>query len=602
LSTPDVTTKSSGAPEPNGDAYLWGKKRIDRAMKTHGARCERYKRREDAWLAARKRAGDEPKVRFAYERMDVLMSYITAERPVGKVAPLKPGDKCEAAAKLMDKAFGYWRRKDQRDSKQFTWMLTALVYGVSPAKSVWAYDRTEETYRSPVNDPVTGEPTGFETKTRNITVTDQPSMVLVNPYDFAWDPAAVTLEDADFVCYWAYPTLAELKQGEKEGRYYNTKMVNEITPQSQRVSTTNSSRNRDLTGRVEVVEVWSKDRLVVIANGVTCIRDEPNPFQHHELPFIVGTTMPNLTGSIETSSEVELIADIQKELWDIRKQFVISMRLANKCIVLLDGEMGDPEPVLNALRGDNQFVGIAYESQTGSPPLPWSPTTNLLTAGVQGMEAYKKDMDDMSGVGPYVSGDSEKTLDPKTATEISTLQSASMRRINKTRNMLNQSLERLSNLELKLTMQFLVRPLAVRIDEGDAWSWEYVDPQQVIDADLEYVIRDADENMDQEQKRAEANARMQTTIAVATAAAALGQGAPNVKKAFEDYIEAYGEDDPNEWWIDPQPQMPIAPPLGPNGVAPPGAGLNGGAPPLGPPTPLGPGPAAPTPAGVNGGY
>ena len=138
-------------------------------MKQHGARCERYKRREDAWLATRKRAGDEPKVRFAYQRMEVLLSYITAEKPVGRVAPLKPGAKCAAAAKLMDKAFDYWRRKDQRDSKQYTWMLTALVYGISPAKSVWGYYQTDETYREPVVDPVSGELSGIQTKTRKVT-------------------------------------------------------------------------------------------------------------------------------------------------------------------------------------------------------------------------------------------------------------------------------------------------------------------------------------------------------------------------------------------------------------------------------------------------
>jgi hypothetical protein len=168
--------------------------------------------------------------------------------------------------------------------------------------------------------------------------------------------------------------------------------------------------------------------------------------------------------------------------------------------------------------------------------------------------------------------------------------------------MLNNSLERLSNLELKLTAQFFVRPLAIRIDEGDAWSWEYVDPQHVIDADMEYVIRDADESMDQEQKRSEANARMMMTLQVAAVAPALGQGSPNIEKAFEEFIEAYGEDDPSEWWVAPPPPMPIAP-AGLNGVPPSGGGPVAGASPLGAPTPLGPAPAAPPPrpVGVNGG-
>jgi len=599
---------------------VWAKKRIDRALKQHDARCERYRKREDAWLATRRKVMDAPKVRFVYERMDVLLSYITAEKPMGKVAPLSSGQGCIDAAKLMDKAINEWRRRDNRVLKQYEQKLTACVYGVGPAKSYWLNDRVEETWRVPILDPVTGEASGERFETKKVDVKDQPSLALVNPYDFAWDPSAVSsdLSDAEFVCHWSFPTLAYLKandvaRGTKEnpGIYRNTDDVAELTPRTQG-SRNRQGSGRDLTGRVELCEVWARNRLVVIANGATCIRDEANPFLHHDLPYVIATTMPNLTGSIETSSEVELIMGIQNELWELRRQYVLNMSLANKLIALFDGQMSDPEPTLNALRGDDQFVGIPYEANGGAPPITWQPTGQLLQAGLEGMEQYKKDMDDMSGLGPYISGDTETQVDPKTATEITTLQGASMRRINKTRNILNQADQRAANLELKLTRQFMNKPLEIRIDgydagaaiPGDEWSFDYVDPAAIIDADLEYVIRDADEDLDQEQKRSEANARMQMTIEVATAAAPLGQGAPNLKKAFEFYVEAYGEDEPEEWWIEPPPPPPPMPlpavaPGGSNGV-PFGGGPPGAAPPVPANPPLGgPGGAAP-PSPPNG--
>lgn len=565
-------------------------------------------------MAFNKRPSDPPKVRFAAQRMDVLLSYITAEKPVGRVAPMSSKPDCVTAAKMLDKAINFWRRRDQRDLKQYEWMLTALVYGVAPAKSYWAYERAEESWRVPRVDPVTGEPAGEEIRTQEVDVRNQPSLALISPYDFAWDPSATQsdLSDADYVCYWTYPTLKYVQamdvknQAAPKGIYHNTedlKAETEGSPQSKR------RKGRDLQGHVELCEVWTRDRLQVVANGNTLIRDVPNPFLHHDLPFIIGTTQVSLTGGIEPSSEIDLITPIQNDLWNIYKQYGLNLKMANRLIALVDGEMGDIEPILNALRSDNQFVAIAYESINGGPPITWSPTNNLLAAGQAGMEGYKRDMDDMSGVGPYVSGDPEQTVDPKTATEITTLQGASMRRINKTRNMLNAPLQRAGNLELKLAKQFMNKPLEIRIDgydpnaavPGKDWSWDYVDPAKVMDADVEAIIRDADESMDQQQKRAEATARMQMTIEVAAASAALGQGAPNIEKAFEEYIEAWGEDEPQDWWLQPPPPPdPLAlAAAGLSGVAPPGAGPQAAASPLGPATPMGPGRAAPTPA-LNG--
>ncbi len=612
MSAQDVTVASPAAPDPAGDAYTWAKKRIDRASKAHTVRCGRYRQREDAWLATRKRMTDPPKIRFAYQRMDVLLSYITSEKPVGRVAPLHSDQKCIDAAALMDKALNVWRRRDQRDLKQYEWMLTALVYGVAPAKSYWAYDRVQETYRSPIVDPTTNEPSGIEEKQRWVDVRNQPSFLPLNPYDFAWDPAAreSDLSDAQYVCYWSYPSLrnvraldvANAKDG--AGIYHNTSEISEMVPRDVRQQSNRRGQQRDLTGHVELCEVWTRDRLVVIANNMTCIRDEENPFQHHELPFVIGTTMPNLTGSIETSSEVELIAGIQDDLWMIAKELRANMRLANKLITLFNGTVSDPEKIINALRGDDQFVAIPIDPDSDTAPITWSPTTQLLAAGFDGIKFYGQQMDDMSGIGPLISGDAEDQVDPKTATEIQTLQTSGMRRINKVRAMLYCALERASNLELKLARQFFDKPLEIRIEgndpdadlPGDEWSFDFVDPTAVMDADLEYVIRDVDEQLDQQQKRTEANNRLTMTLTTAQVAVALNQGAPNVQKAFEDFIEAYGEDDPSQWWLAPPPPQPVAPLGAPPGAAPQGAGGSFGAsPPVAPTPPLG-GPALAAPS------
>lgn len=222
----------------------------------------------------------------------------------------------------------------------------------------------------------------------------------------------------------------------------------------------------------------------------------------------------------------------------------------------------------------------------------------LLAAGYDGMRFYQQQMDDMSGIGPLMSGDAEDQVDPKTATEIQTLQTAGMRRVNKVKGMLNAADERASNLELKLAKQFFDKPLEIRIEgydptadiPGEEWSFDEVDPTRVMNADLEYVLRTEDEQLDQQQKRTEANNKLQMGIALASVSSALGQGAPNLEKCWEDFVEAYGEDETSEWWIAPPPPMPM--PIAPLG-APPGAGPSGpggsfgASPPVAPTPPLG---------------
>lgn len=570
-----------------------------RALDRHDKRCERYARREDAWLASRESEQEvlNSRVRFAYQRMDTLISYITAEKPVGRVKPLMPGEKCSSAAKLMEKALGEWWARDHRDEKQVELALTACIYGNAPAKAVWDYERATETQRT-VSRNLLGT-SRIVSKEVEVTLRDQPGVVTLDPIDFAWDPSCTDLDDAEYAIQFAYPTMAQLKQGAREGRYYN---IDEVAPINSATHDTYSrpGRRRDLQGRVEVIEVWARGRLVTVANRQCCIRSETSMFQHHQLPFVVCSTMPNLW-TLDGSSEVEIIAAIQAEMHDFRHQYMLNARLANKLIVLLEGDSRDVDKVNNALLGDVPISVLSIEN-AGAPPTTWAPAAPLIAMGQQIMEGLKTEMDDLSGVGPYISGAAEKSVDPKTATEVSTLQGASMRRITAKRNALNRGYERLANFDLKNTRQFMTRPLAIRIDEGDSWSWDYVDPQEVVDADLEYVIRNADESIDEEQKRTLANARLQTALAAAQVMALLGQARPNLAKEYEDYLEAYGVLNPAEYLLPAPPPMlpPIAPGQPPTGGSPDGGqgGPAGAAAvPVNPPSVGGPGAAALPPTG-----
>lgn len=577
-------------------------RRIDRALKRHDERCKKYLEREDAYLAVK--ANDQAgtaKVRFAYQRMDTLMSYITAEKPVGRVKPTGPGQKCEDAARLMEKATNEWRRRDHRDAKQVELALTSCIYGNAPAKSVWDYNRATETRRTVKPSIIPGRAGKIVTEEVEVTLRDQPSLVTIDPFDFAWDPSCTSLDNAEYVIQFAYPSLAQLKQGAKEGRYHN---IDDVEP----IGSTNhqqfrrTGRDRDLEGRTEVIEVWTRGRLVTIANRQTCIRAETSMFQHHELPYVVCTTMSNLW-SLDGSSEVEVVAAIQAEMHDFRDQYLFNAHLANRCIVLLEGDARDVDKVNNALRNEDDPISVVTVDNAGVPPTTWLPTAPLITMGRDVIQGLKDEMDDISGVGPYISGAAEKSVDPKTATEVSALQSAGMRRITAKRNQLNRGYERCNNLDLRNTRQFMTRALAIRIDKGEGWDWEYVDPQDVIDADLEYVMKDADETIDEESKRTAANLRLQTAAAIAPIMLQLGQPVPNLAKEYEDFLEAYGVLDTAEYMALPPPPPPVVPPMPPGGSPDQGGGMAGAAagtvtpPPAGGPGTAALPPAAPAPYG-----
>lgn len=585
---------ATSAPDPRGDDFDWARRRIDRALTRHDKRCERYASREDSWLAARETEQElHPRVRFTYQRMDTLVSYITAETPVGRVKPMVPGDKCSSAAKLMEKAMTEWWSRDHRDEKQVELALTACIYGNAPAKAIWDYERATEVQRT-VQRNLLGT-ARIVSKEVEVTLRDQPGVVTLDPIDFAWDPSCTDLDDAEYAIQFSYPTIAQLRQGERDGRYYN---IDEVQPINSATQDTykRPGRRRDLQGRVEVIEVWAKGRLVTVANRQVCIRSEKSMFQHHQLPFVVCSTMPNLW-TLDGSSEVEIVSAVQAEMHDFRHQYLINARLANRLMVLIEGDARDVDKVNNALLGDLPVAVLPIDN-AGAPPTTWAPAAPLIQMGQQIMDGLKQEMDDLSGIGPYISGATEQSVDPKTATEISTLQGAAMRRITAKRNQLNRGYQRLANFDLRNARQFMTRPLAIRIDEGDSWTWDYVDPQEVVDADLEYVIRDADESIDEEQKRTLANNRLQTALAAAQIMAALGQPRPDLAREYTDYLEAYGVLNPAEYLLPAPPPM-IAPPP-PTGGSPdggPGGAAGAAAVPVTPPQAGGPGAAAPPPSG-----
>src|SRR5258706_10036172 len=155
-------------------------RRVTRALRRHDERCARYASRERVWLATKEGEQARPelqRIRFAYQRTDVLMSYLTTDKPVGRVSPLRPGPECAKSAKSVQRAVNIWRSMDHRDEKEIELALNACVFGSAPFKEIWDYRAGTRKTRK-VKKPLLGIGSPRFVETDEFVVDkDQPSMI-----------------------------------------------------------------------------------------------------------------------------------------------------------------------------------------------------------------------------------------------------------------------------------------------------------------------------------------------------------------------------------------------------------------------------------------
>jgi hypothetical protein len=330
------------------------------------------------------------------------------------------------------------------------------------------------------------------------------------------------------------------------------------------------------------------------------LRDDPNPFWHGELPFVVAVTIPELY-TLDGISEVETILDIVKALTRSLNQRLDNADMVNNGMFFYNPANVNPKTLAKTVFKPRALVprqmqGDIEQVQTN---------TNIIDSALKSDESLKGDLRDIPGASAYLSGASETgQIDQRTATGISIIQNMAQKRLVAKVNQLSHAYKRKGRQEIALVQQFTTGPEYVRIDTKDGPDWQLYTPDDVR-GDYEYEIEDAQENLNKQQRRQEATDKLQTCILVAQQAVALGQDfRVPLREPFTDYLEAWDVDDPEKYIQDAPPPPP--PMLGAPGSLP---GLALGAPSPGQPAtgsppagmPIGqPGPPAPPFAHFNG--
>lgn len=460
------------------------------------------------------------------------------------------------------------------DESQRPWVLQGAITGITIRKQYWHYReadvprivRANKTVHDEQGNVVGTIPHFVENTARQV-IDDRSCSEVVNMRDFFWPETAVSFDKAPWVIHRVYLTFDELLELEADGVYERiddlkgTMAPDDEDPFDDILFATMRSK-----GMVEILELWSNDECVTVGNRQVLLRHSQNRFWHGEKPFVVTSSMPDLF-KVPGISDMELIDDIQKMIWQLSSQQLDNVTLLANAIVLIASDVEDPDDYVFAPLErwivDNPDQVKLLEMN----PLPAEIAT-------QTIERLMGDMQNVSGGLPFMAGASSSQLDQKTATGVSIVTTLAQKRLAAKKQNFTWALGRIVDQRVQLMQQYFRREtLLPRIGADGVSIWEHIFPDQ-IQGRFVVRTRPTTESLLRQERRAEAQALMQ--IFSEAAAAYASMGTPLNGRAFmENLLDAFDVTDPDYYFsAQPQPQMAAG--------GPPGAGGGPAAPPGGP--------------------
>jgi hypothetical protein len=276
--------------------------------------------------------------------------------------------------------------------------------------------------------------------------------------------------------------------------------------------------------------------------------------------------MPDLF-KIPGISDMELIDELQKMIWQLGNQQLDNVTLLANAIVLIASDVEDP---------DDYVFAPLERWVVDSPDQVKILEMNPLPAQVasEAIARLMSDMQNVTGGMPFMSGASGTQMDQKTATGVSIVTTLAQRRLQSKKQNFTWALGRIVEQQMSLMQQFLRRETMIpRVGADGTAIFEQVFPDQ-IQGRFIVQVRAQTESLLRQERRAEAQALLSMFAQLAPVAAAMG--APLNAKAFMEYLlDAFDIVDPDYFFSEaPQPGMAAA---GPGGSQPPGPpGMNAG--------------------------
>lgn len=320
---------------------------------------------------------------------------------------------------------------------------------------------------------------------------DHPCMVNVPIRDFFIDPTATTLENARYMGRRYLTTVEELKgyevvnpeTGEMAPKY---KSLDKITT-GKKGENTDKEEKDHLYGsttpedddQVEVIEWWSKDRVVSVANRTLIIEDTDNYYKARAkelgkeyseglMPFAV------LRDYIDESlfygkGEVEVIADQQELLNDLTNQ-------RNDSIAYVLNQMYTLNPkYAHLLEEIENIPGAVYVAEADA--LQPIAQRNVPAEAFTETQNIKNEIRETTASNEIIKGVGQE--DKTTATEVNAqIAGAGQRFQLKVTQIEDEGFHRLARIVFELIKLYVTEPMMVRIVGKDGVRWEEFNPEE----------------------------------------------------------------------------------------------------------------------------
>ena len=320
---------------------------------------------------------------------------------------------------------------------------------------------------------------------------------------------------------------------------------------------TGSQYDHDDGGLYVLYEYWSPTQLITVCDDEV-IRNEPNPFTHGQIPFVIGQVYDELH-SIGGLSLVDLVTDIQAAMWEMLNQRIDNARFINNAVVFFRNTMLDRKKL------EQWRPGAMIPVDDPAEVTPWQPPTNLLSSAMEQQADFDRMLQEQTGAVSVLSGAASEQLDPNTATQITTMQSMAQMRIQIMKENLGASSREIDRQQCQLIQQFQTQIQSIRQDsDSGGFNFTAIAPWQIV-GQFDFDLERASASINKQVDRVEAQTMLQTMAEIAQVMAANPAGPQvNLKPATMKFLKAYGVINPEEYFTAPQPMLPA-------GALPPGA-------------------------------
>ena len=358
--------------------------------------------------------------------------------------------------------------------------------------------------------------------------------------DFMWPESAISVETAPWVIDRTFVTYQTLERLEELGVYKNTKYVKDTRFDESRADPDTVKdrelhlRNVDRTrGLVELVELWTDDKVVTVANQTVLLRNEPNMFWHGRKPFVTCSAIPDLF-QIPGVSVVEGLASMQEMLWTLQNMRLDATRIASNVITLIRGDIDNPEQYEWA--PEAQWI---VPDPNAVRTLDMATVANAANSTMQSEGLLRGDIQNVMGGLPFTGGAESQTLDQQTATGMSIITNIAQAILARRKVQYQRMFGKVGQMFLELDQQFMREDRLIEVlgEEGSRRYLEMtpMDIQGVYDVSIEIT----GESMNRQERRAEAQAL--TTMAMQSAQPMAQSGYPlNLRRFWEKTLDAYG--------------------------------------------------------------